>query len=155
MRDITTATTAKPRKSSNTIVGDAKRNLVNVTQAALICNVSRTNMYYYFSNGEIPSTTIRHSRYATLEDVQAFAVKCSLARVTWRQDCTITGVITSITPSKIFLLSDNIFYKINLNNLSNLTGMPFDFLNEGMTVIVTPIMVNGFKMINFSMLGGE
>lgn len=149
MLDITNAVSIKSS------LKEAKSNLLNSTQAAELVGCSRTNMYHYFTNGDIPTVQFRHSRYATSEAVNTFAKRFNTSRVTWKQDCTITGVITSITPSKIFLLSDNIFYKINLNNLSNLTGMPFDFLNEGMTVIVTPIMVNGFKMINFAMLGGE
>jgi hypothetical protein len=150
MRDITTAVSIKTTHKA------ATANLLNSTQAAELCGVSRTNMYHYFTNGEIPTRQLRHSRYATREAVQAFAKRFNASRITWKQDCVISGVITHHTPSKIFLLSeDGIFYKINIHNYALLSGIPWDFLGEGLQIIVSPVMVNGEKFINFTMLGDE
>ena len=147
MRDIKTIVPIKEAHQA------ATANLLNSTQAAELCGVSRTNMYNYFASGQIATKQLRHSRYATLEAVQAFAIRFNSSRVTWRKDCVISGTITSITPSKIFLLAeDGTFFKINISNYALLAGIPFDFLGEDMNVVVSPVLVHGVKMINFAML---
>jgi hypothetical protein len=135
----------------------APQKFYSITQTAKLCQaagvqISRAMMHHYFNTSAIKSHWFIGRRVAEKKDIEKFILSYKHRRY-WDRISPVEGEIVSLTLDRIFLFNEEHASIVVIRyNWGKMSGIPADFLDEGLKIVVKPDQDNRKGWCNVSVL---